>query len=94
MRGNMETITLTILLIIDAMMFFFIGYYTGKKNKKVEITRQTTASLIILSAWFLMEIVSFVYPDFQVSNVFNAMALGAGANIIGLDLSKFNPLKK
>lgn len=90
----MNLTTLTIILIIEAIIFFFVGYYTGIKNKKAEASLQKTASLIILSVWLVMEIVSFVYVDFNIGNVFNAMALGAGANIIGLDLSKFNPLKK
>ena len=94
MRDNIDTTTLITLLIIDAIFFFFVGYYTGRKNKKGEITRQTTASMIILATWFIMETMSFVFPEFNVSNVFNAMALGAGANIIGLDISRFNPLKK
>lgn len=90
----MNLTTLTIILILEAIVFFFVGYYTGIKNKKEEASLQKTASLIILSVWLVMEIVSFVYADFNIGNVLNAMALGAGANIIGLDLSKFNPLKK
>ena len=77
-----------------SIVSFFLGRYSARNMKKEEITIQRTASLIILSIWVVMQIVSFIDGSFTVANVFSAMALGAGSNILGLDLEKYIPWKK
>lgn len=90
----MDQLTQVTIGTVIALVSFFLGRYSAKHAKKEEITLQRTASLIVLSIWVVLQIGVYLDDTRSIGNVFDILALGAGANILGLDLEKLKPWKK